>query len=71
MVDVDASVRLESPNEKWAVALIGRNLSDELYVIGASDSGTITPGVVADSWGFTNRSRQIALQLTYRPSGRE
>jgi hypothetical protein len=63
----DASVRLESPNEKWAIALIGRNLSDEFYVIGASDSGTITEGVVADSWGFTNRSRQIALQLTYRP----
>jgi iron complex outermembrane recepter protein len=63
----DAAVRLETPNRKWAVALIGRNLSNELYAIGASDSGTITPGVVADSWGFTNRSRQVALQLTWRP----
>ena len=64
---IDASIRLSSPNNFWQVALIGRNLTNRLYVIGASDAGTVTPGVQGDAFGFTNRSRQVMIQVTARP----
>jgi iron complex outermembrane receptor protein len=67
-VTLDASIRFGKPDHAWDVALIGRNLTNRLYVINASDAGTITPGVMADAFGFTNRSRQIMLQLTVRPN---
>jgi iron complex outermembrane receptor protein len=67
-VTMDGSVHFGKPDGSWDVALIGRNLTNRLYVIGASDAGTVTPGVEADAFGFTNRSRQVLLQLTVRPN---
>jgi iron complex outermembrane receptor protein len=67
-VTLDASVRLAAPNKAWDVALLGRNLTNRLYVLGASDAGTVTPGVMADAFGFTNRSRQVMLEVTVRPN---
>ena len=65
---MDASVRFARPDHAWEVALIGLNLTNRLYVLGASDAGTVIPGVMADAFGFVNRSRQIMLQVTVHPN---
>jgi iron complex outermembrane receptor protein len=65
---MDASVRFGKLDNSWSVAFIGRNLTNRLYIIGASDYGTVTPGVQADAFGYTNRAREIMLQLTVRPN---
>jgi iron complex outermembrane receptor protein len=67
-VTLDSSLHFGKPDNSWQVALIVRNLTNKLYVIGASDGGTVTPGVMADAFGFVNRSRQIMLQFTVRPN---
>jgi outer membrane receptor protein involved in Fe transport len=67
-VTMDASVHLGKSDRSWDLALIGRNLTDRLYVVGASDAGLVTPGVMADAFGFTNRTRQVMLQITARPN---
>jgi outer membrane receptor protein involved in Fe transport len=67
-VTMDASVRYGKADNSWSVALIGRNLTNRLYVIGASDYGTVTPGVEADAFGYTNRARELMLQFTVRPN---
>jgi iron complex outermembrane receptor protein len=67
-VTLDSSLRFGKPDGSWQVALIGRNLTNKLYVLGASDAGTVTPGIMADAFGFTNRSRQVMLQITVRPN---
>lgn len=67
-VTIDAGARFGRLDGPWEVALIGRNLTNRLYVIAASDSGTAFPGVQADAFGFTNRARQIMLQVTVRPN---
>ncbi len=70
---VDASIRLASVDEKWSVALIGRNLNDEiLRTVGQnvplSGAGTGTPGAIpADSLNlFAERGRYISLKFDYR-----
>jgi outer membrane receptor protein involved in Fe transport len=64
---VDAAVRFGRADGAWQVSLIGRNLTNRLYVVGASDAGTITPGVMSDAFGYINRVRQCYLELTVRP----
>jgi iron complex outermembrane receptor protein len=63
----DASISLARENEAWELSLIGRNLTNEHYVVTGFDSGQVTPGVLSDLQGIANRSRQVVLQLTVRP----
>jgi outer membrane receptor protein involved in Fe transport len=58
----DANVALTPADEKWRLALIGRNLSNEAILLG----GTERPLGGADLMGSVDRKRQIELQLTYR-----
>jgi iron complex outermembrane receptor protein len=64
---LDASISLAREDEAWELSLIGRNLTNEHYVVTGFDSGQVTPGVLSDLQGIANRSRQILLQLTVRP----
>jgi outer membrane receptor protein involved in Fe transport len=71
---VNASVSVSSADDTWTVALIGRNLNDEiLRGIGQSvpltGSGTGTVGAVpSDSFNLmSERGREIVLQFTIRP----
>ncbi len=70
----NASLSLANPDDTWRVALIGRNLNDEiLRTVGQnvplSGRGTGTPAAVpADSLNlFAERGREILLRVTYRP----
>ena len=67
---LDASVRVGAANDLWEVALIGKNLTNKLYLTGGNDSpstgsGTGTPaGIRADQNGYGNLPRTIQLQLS-------
>jgi len=68
----DASVSLSAQNGRWAIALVGRNLSNEFLVYDEGDSPLSGQGtgqhepatVVADQIGVVGRPREISLQLT-------
>jgi outer membrane receptor protein involved in Fe transport len=68
----DASARVIGGDGRWELALIGKNLSDKLYVMHANAvpytaTGTGTnSGVRADLNGSVSRPREIWLQATYR-----
>ncbi|MBZ9649886.1 TonB-dependent receptor [Sphingobium sp. 3R8] len=72
---LDANIRLATADDRYEIALIGRNLTDKYYVqrtldspLGGSAPGGLT-GVLADTQGSVNRGRQIMLRLTARYGG--
>lgn len=71
-VDLSASIRLGRDDDRWEVALLGRNLGDEFYATGSNDgpstgSGTGTPaGVIADQASYVALPRTVQAQLTVR-----
>ena len=69
---VDAQARLISERGNWEIALIGRNLTDELRPVVALDvafTGTpsgLTTGTRGDVQALANRPREIMVQFTIR-----
>lgn len=74
-VIVDAAVRLYSGDNRWNLALIGRNLTDEAVMLLGADrpgtggpsglaAGTPNAGRLADGRATIDRLRQVTLQLT-------
>ncbi|MCZ4296434.1 TonB-dependent receptor [Henriciella marina] len=70
---INASLRLYEADEKWALSLVGRNLTDE-YTFNASAPITLTGGgsgiataVEGDRSAVVSRGREVFLKLTYRP----
>lgn len=70
-VNLDASARIATGDGRWELALIGKNLTNRLYVTGGLDgpstgTGTGTPtGVHADQYGFGVLPRTVQLQATF------
>jgi iron complex outermembrane receptor protein len=71
-VDLNATVRLFDPDKGWEVALIGRNLTDEL--VGGNDidnpgtgagTGTMV-GLVGDTYRSIGTPWELSLQATLR-----
>ncbi len=68
---LDAGLRLQTADEHWEIALIGKNLTNKLYINGVFDGpltgrGTGTPaGVLADQVGFAGMPRTVQLKLTW------
>ncbi|GGD80804.1 TonB-dependent receptor [Croceicoccus mobilis] len=68
----NASVRVGTIDERYELALIGRNLTEEYCWTRTSDrpfTGTapgVTPGVLGDSVSSVNRGREIMLRATVR-----
>lgn len=71
----DASIRVADTDNRWEVALIGKNLTQQWYWVRNSDNngtGTapgVVPGVLGDSKAAISRGREIMLRLTYRFGG--
>jgi outer membrane receptor protein involved in Fe transport len=71
-VQVDAGVRIGSEDDRWEVAVIGKNLTNRFYVSGTADgpstgSGSGTAGGVhADIIGFAALPRTVQIQFTGR-----
>jgi len=69
-VSWDAGIRFGREDERWELALLGKNLSNEFYVTGVVDgpstgAGTGTDnGTLADQAGFGTLPRTIQVRLT-------
>lgn len=70
---VDASISVSGPEDRWTLALIGKNLTNELVVTSANDipfaggTGTgTTTGVLADMSAFVENPREILLELSLK-----
>ncbi len=68
---IDANVRIGTQDGRWQLALIGKNLTDKLAIVGAGNvpgtgGNTGTPeGFRGDLAGGAIRPRQIELELAY------
>ncbi|WCT72172.1 TonB-dependent receptor [Sphingomonas naphthae] len=64
----NASVGVGAPDNRWRVALVGRNLTNKYYLTFAADrtGGTGIPNVVGEQRGVVARGRQIAVQGSVR-----
>ena len=71
-VNLDAALRLKIENDRWELAVIGKNLTNRWYATGGTDapntgSGTGgTAGVLADQIGFATLPRTVMMQATFR-----
>lgn len=71
-VRYDAGVRLGGAEEHWEIAVIGKNLSNEVIIDGAGDTPStggntgMESGVPADQVGFASLPRTVALQFITR-----
>ena len=64
---LDLAVRFAPKNDRWSIGVIGRNLTDEIYMINGVDGGVHSTSPTADLTAFANRPRQVVLQLTLHP----
>ncbi len=70
----DASIRLNGPDDRWSLAVIGRNLSNKYIVTGGSDipfsggtgTGTAGPGVLSDLSAFVDNPREIYVEASIK-----
>ena len=72
-VNLDGAVRLHTPDDRWEIALIGKNLTNQFIITGAYDitftgqpTGSPLPGRLGDQAGSIALPRNIQLQLTWR-----
>lgn len=69
---LEASIRVKTHDKKWEAALLGKNLTNRQYFLGAQDapatgSGTGTAGgISADQSGYGTLPRQVSVEGTYR-----
>lgn len=59
---INAGIRVHADNDRWEVALIGRNLNNK-FVIGGSST---VPVVANQYWVTVGRPRQVVLQTSFR-----
>ena len=64
----NAGVGLHAVNDRWSVALIGRNLTDEIYKTGVGGNVPLGGPAPGELQGPISRPRTIMLELTIRPS---
>ena len=71
-VNLDGSLRVRAADDRWEVALLGKNLTNQFVVTGVTDASgsgprTGTPtGRTADQVGFVSLPRTVQLQFTWR-----
>jgi len=71
---IDAALRINGPDDRWTIGLIGRNLTDKLVVTAANDipfaggtgTGTAGPGVLADMSAFVDNPREIYVEVGFK-----
>jgi outer membrane receptor protein involved in Fe transport len=71
-VNLDGSIRVKTRDDRWELAVIGRNLTNNFVLTGSADtvgtgSGTGTNvGVPADVYGLVALPRTVQMQVTWR-----
>lgn len=58
---VDGAVTVYSVDDKWQVSLIGRNLTDKIYLVDSNDK---PGGVGMQQYGSIARPKEILMSLT-------
>jgi iron complex outermembrane receptor protein len=64
----NASVGLHAVNNRWSLALVGRNLTDELFKTGVGGNLPLGGPAPGELQGPISRPRSVMLELTVRPS---
>jgi outer membrane receptor protein involved in Fe transport len=70
----DGTIALHGPEDRWSLALIGRNLTNRRVVTAANDipfaggtgTGTNGPGVVADMSAFVDNPREVFVEFSVK-----
>lgn len=72
-INLDAAIRLATTDNRWELALIGKNLTNRFIITGAYDisftgqaTGLPTAGRLGDQAGSIALPRNVRLQLTWR-----
>ena len=70
---VDATIRLAETDDRWELAFIGRNLTNEYYFVRSSDTpftgtapGAAAVGVLGDTAASVGRGRELMVRVSYR-----
>lgn len=71
-INLDAQMHIRTADERWELALLGKNLTNQFVVTGVTDASGSGRGTgtnvnrIADQAGFGAIPRTVALQLTWR-----
>lgn len=65
---LDASLRLAQVDDKWEIALIGRNLTDQYYFVRATDNpvSSANPTRLADITASVSRGREVMIRIGFK-----
>lgn len=71
---IDAALRVNGPDDRWTIGVIGRNLTNKLVVTAANDipfaggtgTGTAGTGVLADMSAFVDNPREVYLEVGFK-----
>lgn len=65
---LDASIRLAEVDDKWEVAVIGRNLTDKYYWTRSSDNpaASANPTQLGDTIAVPSRGREVMVRVGFR-----
>ena len=67
---LDGSIRLGAEDDRWQLALIGRNLTNEFYYVASADvpfTGTGTAaGSLGDRFASVSRGREVMIQASFK-----
>jgi len=68
---IDATARLVAADDRWELALIGRNLTDKYYVVATSlvPFAANPSGGLLDRFGTLSRGREIMLRASFKFGG--
>ncbi|BBB14507.1 TonB-dependent receptor [Sphingopyxis sp. FD7] len=64
----NASVSFGPDDDRWRASLVGRNLSDENFLLYAADrtGGASVPGQIGEQRAVVSRGREVMLQLAFK-----
>ncbi len=71
-INLDATLRLRTEDDRWELALLGKNLTNQFVVTGETDASGTGPGTgtaagrTADQVGFGTLPRTVQVQITWR-----
>lgn len=64
---LDASLRIAQADDKWELALIGRNLTDKYYFVRTSDNpGNVTAMQLPDLTAAVSRGREVMVRVGFK-----
>jgi iron complex outermembrane receptor protein len=69
---LDATARIGDAEDRWELALIGRNLTNKFYYVASTDvpftggAAGGTTGVLGDRYASVSRGREAMVRVSYK-----